>query len=333
MTARRNAVGRARYRLGSEPDRSPAGGRIRPRRGLRRELGAVAWSALEVLALAAELTGDGQLIATLNARQVAAALGVGRDAAANALALLRRRGLIVVEQSRRAGGHFTCDALRDPDRHGERVRASPISRQATERHASAPTLFDTSTTDTDHDAAHATNATRRLAHHRNRSSRKFHTHLHSPMPRTSSRTVRRVEHREARVTARRTTTCTRSRRAWRTTTSVAAKRRAVGSGRLAGRARSRRVESPATTSARSWRAVTRSAETGLSRTRHRRVPGFDLTFCAPKSVSVLWGLGDWDTAREVRAAHDTAVDAALGYLETEACWSRRGTNGVDAGAR
>ncbi|MGZ4753435.1 MAG: MobF family relaxase [Acidimicrobiia bacterium] len=68
----------------------------------------------------------------------------------------------------------------------------------------------------------------------------------------------------------------------------------------------------------------------LARSRHRRVPGFDLTFCAPKSVSVLWGLGNWETSREVRAAHEASVGAALGYLEAEACWSRRGTNGIVA---
>ncbi len=68
----------------------------------------------------------------------------------------------------------------------------------------------------------------------------------------------------------------------------------------------------------------------LARSRHRRVPGFDLTFCAPKSVSVLWGLSEWETSREVRAAHDASVRTALGYLEGEACWSRRGTNGIVA---
>jgi len=68
----------------------------------------------------------------------------------------------------------------------------------------------------------------------------------------------------------------------------------------------------------------------LSRARARRVPGFDLTFSAPKSVSVLWGLGDLKTSREVRAAHEASVDAALAYLERQACWSRRGTNGIVA---
>ena len=66
----------------------------------------------------------------------------------------------------------------------------------------------------------------------------------------------------------------------------------------------------------------------FARGGEHRVPGFDLTFCAPKSVSVLWGLGDSDTSVAVRAAHDTSVDAALRYLEEQACWSRRGTNGL-----
>src|SRR5262249_22197274 len=56
----------------------------------------------------------------------------------------------------------------------------------------------------------------------------------------------------------------------------------------------------------------------IARARERRVPGFDLTFCAPKSVSVLWGLGGWETSAVVRAAHDASVDAALRYLEDQA---------------
>ena len=35
----------------------------------------------------------------------------------------------------------------------------------------------------------------------------------------------------------------------------------------------------------------------LVQVRRDRVPGFDLTFSAPKSVSVLFGLGDPDTVR------------------------------------
>jgi conjugative relaxase-like TrwC/TraI family protein len=43
-----------------------------------------------------------------------------------------------------------------------------------------------------------------------------------------------------------------------------------------------------------------------------RAGGLDVTFSAPKSVSVAWALGTDRAA--VEAAHDAAVDAALGYL-------------------
>ncbi|HRW39984.1 MAG TPA: MobF family relaxase, partial [Microthrixaceae bacterium] len=57
--------------------------------------------------------------------------------------------------------------------------------------------------------------------------------------------------------------------------------------------------------------------------------GFDATFSAPKSVSVLWALSpdSWVRA-EVLAAHDAAVDAALGWFECHGAVTRRGTDGV-----
>ncbi|HEY5229942.1 MAG TPA: MobF family relaxase, partial [Galbitalea sp.] len=59
------------------------------------------------------------------------------------------------------------------------------------------------------------------------------------------------------------------------------------------------------------------------------VTGFDLTFSAPKSVSTLWALGGPTAGRQVLDAHRAAVMAALGYLDTHAGLSRRGTNGVE----
>jgi conjugative relaxase-like TrwC/TraI family protein len=50
------------------------------------------------------------------------------------------------------------------------------------------------------------------------------------------------------------------------------------------------------------------------------VPGFDLTFSAPKSVSVLFGIGDSELRGAIRDAHDRAVGEALAYLEREARW-------------
>src|SRR4051812_38452920 len=49
------------------------------------------------------------------------------------------------------------------------------------------------------------------------------------------------------------------------------------------------------------------------------VAGFDLTFRAPKSVSILFGVGDAELPDTIRSAHDVAVGEALGYLEREAC--------------
>ena len=48
--------------------------------------------------------------------------------------------------------------------------------------------------------------------------------------------------------------------------------------------------------------------------REDRLPGFDLTFSAPKGVSLLFALADPATSQLVREAHDRAVAAALGYL-------------------
>ncbi len=59
-----------------------------------------------------------------------------------------------------------------------------------------------------------------------------------------------------------------------------------------------------------------------------QVLGYDATFCAPKSVSVLYGLGSPAVMAEVRAAHDAAVAAALGAYEAVACRARRAHAGA-----
>lgn len=63
------------------------------------------------------------------------------------------------------------------------------------------------------------------------------------------------------------------------------------------------------------------------------VAGFDLTFRAPKSVSILFGIGDPELCHEVCAAHERAVGKALAYLEREACRARRGRGGRAPWAR
>ena len=48
------------------------------------------------------------------------------------------------------------------------------------------------------------------------------------------------------------------------------------------------------------------------------VRGFDVTCSAPKSVSVMFALGDHDVRRGVLAAHDAAVTALAGWIERHA---------------
>jgi hypothetical protein len=118
---------------------------------LRRELGPTAWSVLETLGLAARPTAEGELAASANAREIATAVGIGRDAATKALAVLRDRDLIVMEQPRREGGQFRTAryAIRLP----RVVEAPPAARRArtiaAHRRVETPTLFDTPAIDTD----------------------------------------------------------------------------------------------------------------------------------------------------------------------------------------
>jgi len=48
------------------------------------------------------------------------------------------------------------------------------------------------------------------------------------------------------------------------------------------------------------------------------VRGYDATFSAPKSVSLLWGLGDDLVRQQVAEAHDMAVESVLGWVEDHA---------------
>jgi len=58
-----------------------------------------------------------------------------------------------------------------------------------------------------------------------------------------------------------------------------------------------------------------------------RQAGWDMTFSAPKSISVAWGVGDDETRAEFERAHQVAVQDALQYLEDTAAFTRRGKDG------
>jgi conjugative relaxase-like TrwC/TraI family protein len=72
-----------------------------------------------------------------------------------------------------------------------------------------------------------------------------------------------------------------------------------------------------------------TGEEGLLRNagKESRNPGHDLTFSAPKSVSIAWALSDPDLRKAIEQVQLSAVRQALGYLEEKAGFARVGTDG------
>jgi conjugative relaxase-like TrwC/TraI family protein len=64
-----------------------------------------------------------------------------------------------------------------------------------------------------------------------------------------------------------------------------------------------------------------------ARLSQERRPGYDLTFSAPKGISLLWAFGPDQVREAISIAHDRAVGAVLDHLSTEACYARRGAGG------
>ena len=59
-----------------------------------------------------------------------------------------------------------------------------------------------------------------------------------------------------------------------------------------------------------------------------RRPGYDLTFSAPKGISLLWAFGSGEVRDTISIAHDRAIGAVLDHLSKEACYARRGHGGA-----
>jgi len=88
---------------------------------------------------------------------------------------------------------------------------------------------------------------------------------------------------------------------------------------------------------REWRAVQRVARGADPRDAGERlraansepsIAAFDLTFSAPKSVSVLFAVAPAEVSSALVECHEEAVRGALSYLEDEALFVRRGKGGV-----
>ena len=76
-----------------------------------------------------------------------------------------------------------------------------------------------------------------------------------------------------------------------------------------------------------WPAIGPRPASRCATPRAHEFPGFDLTFSAPKSVSILFGVGDSSVSEAVRRAHDAAVRDAIGYVERATSQARRGHGG------
>jgi Ti-type conjugative transfer relaxase TraA len=59
-------------------------------------------------------------------------------------------------------------------------------------------------------------------------------------------------------------------------------------------------------------------------------PGWDMTFSAPKSVSVVWGVGEREQREAIERAHTQAVERTLAFAESQQLFiTRRGKDGID----
>src|SRR5690606_12884593 len=67
---------------------------------------------------------------------------------------------------------------------------------------------------------------------------------------------------------------------------------------------------------------------GKTTVTERSVTAFDLTFSAPKSVSVLYALGDTRVVTAVEAAHTSAVLQSIASLSPLIAYTRTGHAGV-----
>jgi conjugative relaxase-like TrwC/TraI family protein len=67
--------------------------------------------------------------------------------------------------------------------------------------------------------------------------------------------------------------------------------------------------------------------TGVELRRSGSVAGFDVTFSAPKSASVLFGIGDAAMQQAIRGAHQHAVVEAFRYFDEAVSVARRGAGG------
>ena len=69
----------------------------------------------------------------------------------------------------------------------------------------------------------------------------------------------------------------------------------------------------------------RTGEALVQKAGENRRYAFDLTFSAPKSVSIAWAVGSDEVKRGIEAAQDRAVEKTLAFIEEKFALGRRGS--------
>lgn len=77
-----------------------------------------------------------------------------------------------------------------------------------------------------------------------------------------------------------------------------------------------------------FQCLDETGEPYLSNPRSDRIPAFDVTLSAPRSVSLLWAFSETDIRKAIEMAQDRAARATLQLLEKEAAFARRGRGGM-----
>ena len=295
----------------------------------RRELGVAAWSVLELLALGGAVDDAGRWMTYSNARDLAHSLGIGKDRAAAALADLRRAGLIAahVERDQRSArfarsryevripvSHDTDTAL--PATIDEPVQPLPYrdsfaTRTRDRRHPQPvrPTLMIT--TRHPHDSTTAPDDAPPIRD--SPTSHRIPPSNHHPKF-VAHRCIVDAGHGPAGCVDRLGAAVLSVSKLgagqegyYLDSVAQGVEDYYLGHGETPGRwmgSASGLLGLEGQVDAPDLRAVLEGRSpvdgTRLIQARKDRVPGFDLTFSAPKSVSVLFGLGDPDTVRAVR---------------------------------
>ena len=69
----------------------------------------------------------------------------------------------------------------------------------------------------------------------------------------------------------------------------------------------------------------RTGESLLQKAGENRRYAFDLTFSAPKSVSITWAVGSEEVKKGIEVAHDRAVETTIAFIEEKFALARRGS--------